>query len=271
MSIAVVHLVWGPYGPEPLRLFLRSYAAFDAGREHALCILLNGVDDEAPVIDALAGVEHDVLRMTEPVQDLTAYRRAAERIEADRLVFLNTNAELLAPGWLAAFDAALDDPATGLAGATGSWETHLDSLAPVDSGAVARLRHAVGSRVTKPQRARRFGPYPNPHVRTSSFALDRELLLSLDWPEPNSKLEAHALESGKDGITRQVERRGLRAVVVGRDGRAYGADDWPESETFRSGTQANLLVADNRTRQYDEASAEMRRELRRGAWRGAVG
>ncbi len=41
--IAVVHLVWGPLGPEPLRDFLRSYHAHDAGAPHELVVLFNGV------------------------------------------------------------------------------------------------------------------------------------------------------------------------------------------------------------------------------------
>ncbi len=41
--IAVVHLVWGPLGPAPLREFLRSYNACEAGASHELVIVFNGV------------------------------------------------------------------------------------------------------------------------------------------------------------------------------------------------------------------------------------
>ena len=59
-------------------------------------------------------------------------------------------------------------------------------------------------------------------------------------------------------MTAQVLARGERALVVGRDGEAYAPERWPESATFRSGGQANLLVADNRTRQWEEADAAER-------------
>src|SRR5205807_4459014 len=58
----------------------------------------------------------------------------------------------------------------------------------------------------------------NPHIRTGVFAIGRELLLALDLPEVPDKPSAYRLESGVRGITRRVQDRGLRAVVVGRDG-----------------------------------------------------
>jgi hypothetical protein len=109
-------------------------------------------------------------------------------------------------------------------------------------------------------------PFPNPHLRTNCFALERELLLSLEWPTGLTKLQAVALEGGSNSLTRQVQARGLEAVVVGRDGVAYPPDRWRESATFRSGEQANLLVSDNRTRHYQEGGPLVRRGLAWLAW-----
>ena len=65
------------------------------------------------------------------------------------------------------------------------------------------------------------------------FALERELLLSLDWPTGLGKLEAVALEGGTRSLTRQVRDRGLETLVVGRDGVGYGPERWYESATFQ--------------------------------------
>ncbi|HEY5053830.1 MAG TPA: hypothetical protein VII45_10525, partial [Solirubrobacterales bacterium] len=110
-------------------------------------------------------------------------------------------------------------------------------------------------------------PFPNPHLRTNGFALDRELLLSLDWPTGLTKLGAVALEGGSRSLTRQVQERGLATVVVGRNGVAYPPERWRQSATFRAGQQANLLLADNRTRHYQEAGPLTRRGLAWLAWR----
>jgi hypothetical protein len=121
--IAVVHLVWGPLGTGPLHEFLASYRRHEAGAEHELVVLLNNVPDPLPAkFEAeLQGIEHRLLRTPEPVQDLAAYAHAADRLEHERLCFLNSYSAILAPGWLAKLDHALDQPGTGLVGATGSW------------------------------------------------------------------------------------------------------------------------------------------------------
>jgi hypothetical protein len=67
-------------------------------------------------------------------------------------------------------------------------------------------------------------------------------------------------------LTTQLTAQGLEVVVVGRDGRGYSANEWPNSKTFRSAEQGNLLVADNRTRQYADADEELKQYLRELAW-----
>jgi hypothetical protein len=96
--------------------------------------------------------------------------------------------------------------------------------------------------------------------------LSRDVMLGLEWPVPRSKMDALLLESGRRSISGQVREQGLDVRVVGRDGVAYASERWHESATFRSGGQRNLLIADNRTRQYEEADAEMRSRLEQMAW-----
>jgi hypothetical protein len=72
----------------------------------------------------------------------------------------------------------------------------------------------------------------NPHVRTNGFMLTGDVMLSLDWPPGGSKRLALELESGERSITRQIMGRGLRALVVCRDGRCYERDRCRESRTF---------------------------------------
>jgi hypothetical protein len=121
--IAVVHLVWGPLGPAPLREFLASYRRHRAGADHELIVLFNNVEERLrPELEAeLEGVEHSLLSLAEPVQDLAAYAYAAERLAHERMCFLNSYSTILAPDWLAKLNGALDRPLAGLVGATGSW------------------------------------------------------------------------------------------------------------------------------------------------------
>jgi hypothetical protein len=249
-AICLVHLLWGPFGPEPAARFGAAYRAVDPGVEHRLLLVFNGFrggEDDAREALGLPGAQE--VHLHRPVQDLVAYRTALDVAGGERVAFVNSWAEPLADGWLGALAGALDDPGVGIAGATGSWESPATEAPP-------HLRL---------HRRRLFEPFPNPHVRTNAFALRADLGRSLVWDVRRRKVGAESLESGKRGLTRQVVARGLRPVLVSRRG-VVEVEDWPEARVFRSGRQEELLVRDNRTRQYDDADPRFRARLARMAW-----
>lgn len=251
-GLCLVYLVWAPLGPEPARRFLESYRRHQPGAEHVLAVALKGFrEDQDPSAwqRELAAVSHESLQMSSGVLDLGTYREAVDLVPAERYCFLNTNSEVLVDGWLGHLDRHLLTPGVGIVGTGGSFESAY-SAAPWP---------------LRPWR-RDFDPFPNPHLRTNGFVLERELLVSLDWPLPRRKVHAWRLESSQRGISRQVCERGLGMLVVGRDGLAYPPERWRESATFRSGGQVNKLLADNRTREYEAAGPARRRQLEQFAW-----
>ena len=98
------------------------------------------------------------------------------------------------------------------------------------------------------------------------MVLRREVMLSVQPGPLRSKLDLHRFESGRAGLTRQILRMGLQVLVVGCDGQAYEPDRWYESETYRRAGQRNLLIGDNRTRQFEDAAAGQQAVLARLAW-----
>ena len=292
--IALVHLVWGPLGPEPLNRFLDSYRRHPPGTDHELVLLLNGLAADDPVRAALPDV--NTLELAAPALDLTAYAQAAQRLHHDRLCLVNSHSEILVDDWLAKLSAALDNPGTGLAGASGSWAS-MRSYALFHAGLPSAYRsvyedrrqtiaafdvlHAERSGQTPSHNALRrtlnttlaladmtigFERFPSHHVRTNAFLLDRETLIATTRAGLRRKVHTHRLESGRHSITRQIERRGQSAVVVDRDGRTYAHDAWPDSETLWQGAQRGLMVADNQTRDYQHGDRARRRLLARYAW-----
>ena len=298
--LGVVHLVWGPLGAEPLRRFLRSYRERPAGCEHELVVLLNNVPARLrpELLAELEGVPHRLLALAEPVQDLAAYAWAAERLEHERLCFLNSHSELLADGWLAKLQSALEEPRAGLVGATGSWGSQRSHLlhdrrlpSPYRSVfpdrrwmqeqflAIDRERFGEPDRLPRTRRQLNtwratveavvgFDSFPAAHLRTTAFLVERGLFASLHprGRRLRRKVHAFALESGRHSYTRRVLDLGLRVLVVDREGVCYEPQQWDRSHTFWQATQEGLLVADNQTRRYESGDRERKLLLARFAW-----
>jgi hypothetical protein len=138
--------------------------------------------------------------------------------------------------------------------------------APVRPRLVERIAPALRALPAMAEQLACFARFPNEHLRTNAFMASRETLLALEHPAIDTKMRAYRLESGRSSITRQVQRLGLRALVVDRDGVAYSERDWPASVTLWQGAQQGLLVADNQTRLYGSGDADRRRLLATFAW-----
>jgi hypothetical protein len=301
MSLLVVHLVRRQNGPSPLHAFLDSYVSQRAGAAHDLLLALKGfgsADDAQPYLEAAQtrGIDARHVLLPDEGLDLTAYSRVVELAPADRYCFLNSFSRVLADDWLGYLATALDDPGVGLAGATGSWASQLDygryqlglpsaystvfedreatrqgflELARKSDPAI-RDRGRVGAQLLTAamlvRQARDFARFPDPHLRTNALAAEREMLLGIRGRRAQTKLDMYKLESGRSSLTASVLASGRQAVVVGRDGVLYDSDRWPESRTLWQGEQENLLVADNRTEEYQQAEARHRLLLARLAW-----
>lgn len=99
-----------------------------------------------------------------------------------------------------------------------------------------------------------FPAFPNPHLRSNGFMMQRERFLEFNLPPTPGKFDTSLFESGPDSMTARLRARNLGVVVVGADGAAYGVAKWWRSNTFRNGDQRNLLVADNHTRAFSAMS-----------------
>lgn len=283
-KICVVHLVRAQNGLSPFKEFMRSYRAHPAGAAHDLLLLCKGFErtELSASHDALMdGVPHRTMFVADEGFDIGPYFAAASAFDYRCFCFLNSFSQLLADEWLAKLSAHAKNTKVGVVSATGSYESHYTNLARELHPAHYLRRVASGiSRAQRPQSLRAylsrrreltgarksFDPFPNQHVRTNAFLIARDVMLDLKVGAIRNKMDAAAFESGTDGLSRQLFAKGLRALVAGRDGAAYEQERWRESRTFRSGEQSNLLVADNRTRQYAEADAPTRVYLEGCAW-----
>jgi hypothetical protein len=282
-DIALVYLARGiDGGLASASEFFESYQRHPAGVPHALYVIAKGWPDRAAysALMETASRSSKVVDLPDDGFDLTAYHRLARDLREEWVCFLNTFCVIESDRWLERLGGALALPGVGVAGCFGSYGT----LQPRVQNLLFNTREAAR---TKPPKAvlgellayagdrwrtarsnDRFPAFPNPHVRTNAFVLARETFVAF-WqgkPIPQTKRSVCAFESGSAGLTRFIEVRGQRAVVVGADGGVYEKDQWLESRTFRVPLNANNMISDNATRRYFADDRDRRRKKEFATW-----
>lgn len=217
----------------------------------------------------LADVPYRAVVLPQPVFDLSAYFTTARKFDYEYFCFLNSYSIILDADWLMKLHSHLAQE-VGIVGASGSYESRYSYELRVEK---PRSRYYVKNVWLDYLRRREmkilkkyFAPNPNYHIRTNAFMLARDLLLQLEIGAMRTKLDTLRLESGKQSLTRQILAMNLKALVVGRDGQGYDKESWYESRTFRSGDQGNLLIADNRTREYLQLAPKDKQWLSETTW-----
>ncbi|CAN7502340.1 hypothetical protein LJR234_003655 [Mesorhizobium amorphae] len=300
MKIAVLYLA--RKSGDHIARFAASYKQFPAGADHELIILHKG--EGASWFaggQPLSHYRHRPIVVPESIgQDIHAYKYAAQRIDADLILCLNTYAEIKAEDWLAKMVSHITRPGVAVVGAMGSHESFRDSYKlsvkvawvlgkrPRFNARIARefrfiaIGQSAGwltagdSRMNKARRfiadfyqrrprlqavaddferywdeavpktswLYRFPSFPNPHIRTNAFLTSRETLLATPLDGDSDREACLLFESGERGLSRFATGR---LMVINSTGKAFEADRWVESQTFRLGSQSGLLVGDNKT------------------------
>jgi hypothetical protein len=189
-----------------------------------------------------AALKYTPIVTTDDRYDIGAYLDSARQLSQKTICFLNTYSELRSQHWLAKLATNFDQPGVGLVGASGSFQ----SLSGYDPN---------------------IPEFPNPHIRSNAFMIDRELFCAIaSGLDLTEKRNAFLFESGPDSMTRQIMRAGLKALIVGKNGRGYAPIWWPFSDTYRQGVQHNLLVADNVTRHFDSMTWSAKHAIAVSTW-----
>jgi hypothetical protein len=301
----VVHLVRAVNGEQPYRRFIEALRERPPGIDFDLVLAMKGFTDTSeagPYLEFAADLAPQPLYFPDEGLDLGVYFAAAAALCRERYCFMNSYAQPRADDWLAKLDGALSAPGVGIVGATGSWAStrswtaHVLRLPSAYRGVLPAAREAVpafmaiesarggepqpapapdgGSRLRArlqtlrdvPMQTMPFEGFPAYHVRTNAFMIGDRALALLRQRDVRDKHDAYRMENGRDSLTRQLQRMGLRTLVVDRDGVGYDHREWHLSRTFWQGDQEGLLVEDNQTRLYDEADAGRRLLLSKFAW-----
>jgi hypothetical protein len=225
--------------------FLGSYRRCRSGVEHSLYVIFKGYPDAGSLDEAknlFSSVRHTPMFLGDDSFDIGAYIEWANQIDEEVICVLNTASEILSEDWLRKLAVNLALTNVGLVGATGSYENQDESN-------------------------KDFPVFPNIHIRSNAFMINRKWFCGITAGLVIAdKIDAFYFESGPQSMTRQIIAMGREVLLVGRNGRGYSPRWWPTSDTFRLGTQSNLLVADNQSRNFTAMPWSKKQELVLRTW-----
>lgn len=278
-TVSVVYLSWLPYGIGHLEKFIRSYKLYAAGYPHKLVIVFNGksVGHPDPVDSFIAflddnNVSPDAILHIENAQDIAAYRFAAAKVETDLVLFLNTYAEIKSSDWLMKYVRAFSGD-VGIVGSSGSYQSYYSSVFQKHSflweskkGFAYNYKKYKLFIKTFLYWRFLFRPFPNPHIRTSAFMVRPMEFLCMNAGSLHSKFKAYLFENGRRSLTNHYLEKGLKPLVIGKNGNIYGVAEWKQSHTFWIADQENLLIEDNQTKLFDEQDKAEKNNMTQLAW-----
>lgn len=241
-QIAVVHLVRACNDFAHYRRFVASYVRHPAGVEHQLVLALKGLQRPTDANRYLAALPDPAAGLALPLPDegfdIGAYVAVSKQLPHRLVMFINSFSEILAPNWLLYMvNALLTQPHAGAVGATGSWATG-----------------QIGD------------AFPNTHLRTNGFLIDRETFAALATDREWTKDACYQFEHGPSGLSKTLLARGAELYVVDRQGRAVPHAQWRGSRVYMEGVQENLMIADNQTRLYAGSTHFKRLWLSASIW-----
>src|SRR4051812_5968255 len=252
-DIAVVYLARFAEGAKPMSTFAQSYRRHPAGTPHDMIVICKGFSGSGTAQhQAIAAWLPNSLSISDEGFDITAYALAAARLPHKYVVFLNTFSEIQGDDWLRKLRSAFDDPAVGIAGATGSYESLASSMKRLRKGMYSAQDQLFGRhheharrvfrmlrRVLPKQLAARMvsrviahfmvrgtakaeasdadrqfeshwttetqsggiydylssiPEFPNPHIRTNAFMIERQLFLDALPPTIATKQQSYLFE-----------------------------------------------------------------------------
>ena len=281
MNISLIYLSYIPFGKDYLESFLNSYISKHAGIEHQLVIVFNGHKDEneiQPFLSILvqSNVSYEYIVCPEKY-DIDSYFYSAKSLFSEYIIFLNTYSIILHSNWLLSLYQNIIRQGIGCVGATGSWGdfAHKDQYLKLKNEFFKFNMNSIKKLIFFRYN---FYPHVKPHIRTNTFLIRRELFLKLDFNSVKplllnyfynisaTKLKSLCFEHGNNSLTNQINRLGLKVLVVDKYGIGYEINEWDEARTFWISQQENLLVSDNQTRNYDLGDETTKRQYQYAAW-----
>ncbi|MFN8243101.1 MAG: hypothetical protein U0X40_03515 [Ferruginibacter sp.] len=277
-DVAVCYLMWLPYGEDFFYRFFESYQCFPAGCPHDLIILFNGTRYAGGIEKYLQYLDEKNIRYSYQTMaeglDFTAYFHLAANTSHPYICLLNTSSVIRAANWLELlFSPIRRNPQIALTGPSGSLESFYSTTKRSNSlllkkGQNRREYFGKIKLIVKNLLYWRFlfRPFPNFHIRTAAFLVEREIFLQYPQRSPQRKFQAYLIESGRNSLTNFVRKKQRLAFFVDKYGNLFDGANAFRSNVFRKQGQEDLLISDKQSEWFAAASPDEQKRLTQNAW-----
>lgn len=206
--------------------------------------------------------------------DLNSYIECANQYENKYFLFLNSYSILNCGNWLNIYLQAMCGHDSVFIGSSASCEG-LGYNPPLLNrinffGIIEWLGRSLMRRIYSIRFMFSGAVFPNPHIRTNAFLIDRVSFLEYFQLNgyPRSKFQCYLVESGLNSLTKFMIKKSSNVAIVSNKGEVFNVSYWSSANLFRSKfSEDRLIVTDNRTREYDAASIERKARLTWDSWR----
>jgi GT2 family glycosyltransferase len=278
--ISVVYLVRFRKGKKfaddinDLKKFYFSYCSHKAGVAHKLFILIKGpaVDEIISIIRKIIPANISLIKTKDEGYEFGSFTEFA-RYRADGYMFiLNQYSSVLNQNWLKKYYNVLKKSKSEIVATTASMSSLSDVVVGsyYDKDKFSRYLIFLFNKIKSKYLFNSFPKYPNPHIRTNAILVKTSLWLEyFSNLEIKSKNQCYEIESGKSSFYNFLIKKGEKIPIVRNDGR-YTTNylEWKDFVPFRNSQQeSKLIISDNHTEFYKNASAEKKKYLENETWR----
>jgi hypothetical protein len=243
--------------------FVRNYKFNKSGVRHKLLIcfkLLNNKDISSLKL-SIKNIKYTEFNddVTFNDYDFGSYKRVAQKYPSFIIFFFNSHSYPITKNWLKKL--LVHYKSKTLIGTSASNESLLTSLK------LKRVYKILSYLYKFFMYKNKFKPFPNPHIRTSSFLIrGSDFLKFVEKKEFNIKEDTWEAESGINGMTNFFKQNKFKIYIVNSDGYKFSENLWKYSETYNFDNQSKSLISDKHTRKYLKLTTKQRIFFQQNTW-----
>ena len=230
-----------------IKEFVKHYKKHPSGSKHTLliCYKLLDIKNIISLRKILGKIKYK--EFIDPVMindyDFGSYSRIAKLYPVSKIFFLNSHSYPIKNYWLKILLTHYKSKT--FIGTSASNESLLTSLK------FKKIHKIISFLIKFFKFKKRFKPFPNPHIRTSSFLIKGADFISfIKNKKIICKEDAWFMESGLGGLTNYFKKKNYNVFVINSDGLKFTESNWKLSETYNYLNQSKSLISDKHTKKY---------------------